>query len=121
VFELFANPLRMKDWYPEVDSVEIVSQQPLRYRMTAGGITGEMETTVLAPNEHIVTKSLPNAMGMSCEWDTRLSPTATGTRIVHTAHMKFSSPFLRFLMSLMDANKEELKTLESMKRYAESH
>jgi uncharacterized membrane protein len=121
VFELVANPLRTKDWYSEVDSIEILSKAPLRYRMNAGGGSGEMETTLLEPNQRVVTKTLTHSMGVSAEWDTRFSPTPTGTKIVHSARMNFSNPFLRFMTLLMDANKEELKTLEALKNYAETH
>lgn len=121
VFELVANPMKTKDWYSEIESVEILSEQPLRYRMTSGGVSGDMETTLLEPNQRVVTKTLAHAMGMSGEWDTRFSATATGTKIVHSARMNFSNPFLRFMTVIMDANQEEMKTLLALKRYAESH
>ncbi len=121
VFELVANPLKAKDWYSEVDSVEILTEQPLRYRMTSAGVSGDMETTLMEPNRRVVTKTLTHGMGMSGEWDTRFSATEAGTKIVHSARMNFSNPFLRFMTLIMDANQEEMKTLEALKKYAESH
>jgi uncharacterized protein YndB with AHSA1/START domain len=121
VFELVANPKKTKDWYAEVDSVEILSEQPLRYRMTAAGVSGDMETTLLEPNQRVVTKTLTHSMGVSGEWDTRFAASREGTKITHTARMNFSNPFLRFMTTFMDANQEEMKTLEALKKYAESH
>lgn len=121
VFALAADPLRTKDWFPEVEKVEILSQQPLRYRMSAAGMSSDMEVSLLVPNERMVVKTLSHPMGMSAEWDTRFAAAPEGTRIVHTARMNFSNPILRFLTIFMDAQEEEKRTLVALQKYAESH
>jgi len=121
VFDLVADPRRQKDWFSGVGTVEILSQQPLRYRISAGGATAEMESTFVDRPKRVVTRSLSHSMGMSGEWETAFEPTAGGTRVTHRARMNFTSPWLRAMTLVVDANKEELSTLEALKRYAESH
>jgi hypothetical protein len=121
LYELVANPARQKDWYGEGCQVEVISQNPLRYRVSMDGVSSEMETTLALPGERVVTKSLSHDMGISGLWDTRFIATPTGTRVEHTTKMKFSNPFLRFVTLILDVNEEERKTLLALKRYAEAH
>ncbi len=121
VYELVANPARQKDWYGEGCQVEILSQDPLRYRISMDGVSGEMETTLAVPGQRVVTKSLSHDMGISGVWDTRFLATPTGTRVEHTTKMKFANPFLRLMTLVLDVHEEERKTLAALKKYAEAH
>ncbi len=121
VFDLVADPRKQKDWFAGIDSIEILSESPLRYRMNAGGHAGEIEVTRLEPQRRVATKTLTHTMGMGGEWDTRFEAIPAGTRIHHEARLHFSNPLLRVMALVMDANQEELSTLVALKKYAESH
>lgn len=125
VFPLVADPKRTKEWWPDMGDVQILSENPLRYRVTAQGATSDMEHSLVEPNRRVLSKTLTPMMGVDGVWDTRFTAIPTGnpsgTRIDHQAQMTFHNPFLRFLTLIMDMNAEERKTLEALKQYAESH
>lgn len=80
-----------------------------------------MEVVSADPPRRIVTKSIEHDMGVDGLWDSTIIPTATGSRIEHKSTMQFHNPLLRVLTLFMDSNAEELKTLQAIKTYAESH
>lgn len=123
VFALVADPLAIQKWYPAVEKVEIVSQKPLRYRMTMGGTVGEMEEVERETPLHLVTKTVGDSMGMDGEWDFTVTPSGTpsgaGAKISETVVMKFHNPLMKAVASIMDGAAEERKVMELMKAYAE--
>ncbi|GAB4403764.1 MAG: hypothetical protein OHK0021_16370 [Bryobacter sp.] len=121
VFPLVADPKRTKEWWPDMGDVQILSENPLRYRVSASGATSDMEHSLVEPNRRVLSKTLTPMMGIDGVWDTRFSVIPSGARIDHQAQMTFHSPFLRFFTLVMDMNAEERKTLEALKKYAESH
>ena len=120
VFPLLADPNEIPKYWPGVEKIEILQRNPLRYRMIAKEGSGTMEVTTSDPPRHIVTKSIEHSMGVSGVWDTTISPTPTGSHLEHKTVMQIHNPMLRTLAMFMDASAEELKTLEAIKRYAES-
>lgn len=119
VFALVADPMAIQKWYPAVERVEILSEKPLRYRMTMGGTVGVMEEVERETPRHIVTKTVGDSMGMDGEWDFTVLPSGTGTRIDETVVMKFHNPLMKAMASILDGAAEERKVMEMMKAYAE--
>lgn len=120
VFPLLADPNEIAKYWPGVEKIEILQRNPLRYRMIAKEGSSTMEVTTSDPPRRIVTKSIEHSMGVSGVWDTTINPTPTGSHLDHKTVMQLHNPLLRTLAMFMDANAEELKTLEAIKRYAES-
>lgn len=119
VFALVSNPLEIPKWYPAVEKVEILSQKPLRYRMTMGGTVGEMEEVERESPMRLVTKTVGDSMGMDAEWDFSVTAAGSGTKIDEKVKMKFHSPWMRAAAAIMDGAAEERKVIALMKAYAE--
>lgn len=121
VYALMADPNEIPKYWPEVGKIEIIQQSPMRYRMVSPQGSGTMEVVSADPPRRIVTKSLEHSMGVDGLWDSTIIPTPTGSRIEHKSTMQFHNPLLRTMALFMDANAEEMKTLQAIKTYAESH
>jgi len=121
VYALMADPNEIPKYWPEVGKIEIIQQSPMRYRMVSPQGSGTMEVVSADPPRRIVTKSLEHSMGVDGLWDSTILPTPTGSRIEHKSTMQFHNPLLRTMALFMDANAEEMKTLQAIKTYAESH
>ncbi len=121
IYPLIADPNQIPKYYPGVEKVEILQQNPLRFRLTTKEGTGGMEITTAEAPRHIVSKSIDQPLGVSGVWDTTIIPTSTGSRIEHKSIVQLRNPLMRSFAMLMDAKAEELKVLEAIKRYAESH
>jgi uncharacterized protein YndB with AHSA1/START domain len=121
VYKLVADPNEIPKYWPEVGKIEIIQQSPMRYRMVSSEGSGTMEVVSADPPRRIVTKTIEHSMGVDGIWDTTIVPTPTGSRIDHKSVLQFHNPFLRTLAMFMNANAEEMKTLQAIKTYAESH
>jgi uncharacterized protein YndB with AHSA1/START domain len=125
VFAVLADMESIPKWSSEGGKdfkVVKVSDQPKRFRATMDGIESSWEILEEVPPRLMRSRMEAHTMGVSGEWRTEVAPADGGasSQIHHQVAMKFSNPWLRVLSRMMDANKEEAKTLEELKRYLES-
>lgn len=121
IFPLIADPTQIQKYYPEIGKIEILQQNPLRFRLTSKEATATMEITNAEAPSHVVSKTLDEPFGVSGVWDTTITPTPTGSRIQHITTLQFRNPLMRTMALFIDAKAEELQLLEKIKRYAEAH
>ena len=121
IYPLIADPNQIPKYYPGVQNVEIFQQNPLRFRLTTKEGTGSMEIATAEVPRHIISKSIDQPLGISGVWDTTITPSASGSRIDRKRVVQIPNPLMRSLAMLMDTKTDELKVLEAIKRYAESH
>lgn len=119
VYDTLVNAENLKKWAPEVLEVKRISENPLRFQSTSSQGDSEMEFFDLKPPTSLSSRMQVPSAGVEGTWHIEIQPTAQGSRVTSQGKMTMGNPFWRGLAMFMDANAEEMRTLESLKSYLE--
>jgi hypothetical protein len=72
------------------------------------------------PNKISSRMNMPT-MGVEGVWTITIEAAANGSRVTSNGTLQIKNALARGLAMFMDGNKEEAKTLQTMKTYLESH
>lgn len=121
LYEFLVNVENTPKWTPEIDKVEKVSENPLRFRVTSGSDATIMECYDLDPPRSFKSKMDMPSMGVSGVWHIRFEPKGSGTQLTSDAVLQLSNPLFRTMAKFMDGNAEEHKTLLQLKNYLDEN
>lgn len=126
VFAVVADMESISKWSSEAGGdikVQKISDQPKRYKALASGMESTWEILEEQPPRLLRSRMESHSLGVSGQWRTEIDPASGGaaSELRHHVTMHFSNPWMRVVSRMMDANKEEAKTLRELKQYLESH
>lgn len=122
VYDLLGNFEDMPKWAGgEITKVEKLDAEGMRYRCE--GAMGAVEYVWLKKERpgHLAARMLPNGIGVSGDWHITIEPVPAGSTIRSQMTLNMSNPWMRLLAKMGGASAEELKTLNQLKAYLESH
>jgi uncharacterized protein YndB with AHSA1/START domain len=122
VWALLSDPMKTSEWAgDEIVKVELLRPaEPRRYRYTGSMGSAIYEEVISDAPRRLKTRVIESDMGMGGQWDIRIEPAAGGSRVRVEMSMELSNPWFRLLASIMDASRQEEKTLLKLKRHLES-
>jgi uncharacterized protein YndB with AHSA1/START domain len=122
VFARISDPAGYRGWRPDLESVEILGTDPLRWRERSGGDVITYEATERSAPQRFVTRIADESLPFGGTWTWELQPQGTGTRVTITERGEVYNPLFRFmsrfvfsrtatmervLRQLQDANEDE--------------
>ncbi|HVL67453.1 MAG TPA: SRPBCC family protein [Vicinamibacterales bacterium] len=97
VFARISDPPGYPAWRREVDAVEVVSRDPLRWVERAGGDALTYEVAESTPARRFVTRIADPDLPFGGTWTYDLAPEGDGTRVTITERGEVYNPVFRFM------------------------
>ena len=97
VFARISDPATYRQWRPDLDSVEVISLDPLRWREKAGWDVISYEAVERAAPHRFVARIADKDLPFGGTWTWELRPESDGTRVTITEHGEVYNPIFRFL------------------------
>jgi len=118
VFHIIANqPERMAEWWPPIELQERVTPPPTNvgsvsryvYNMMGVKIKGEHEVLEMAPNQHLVVKTIS---GIDSQFDFHFTPSGSGTNLTIRVDYTLPGSVLGQLLNRLAIEKKNEQDLE---------
>jgi uncharacterized protein YndB with AHSA1/START domain len=97
VFARISDPARYREWRPDLDSVELLGSEPLRWREHSGGDAITYEEVERSAASRFVTRIADKDLPFGGTWTWELQPEGTGTRVTITERGEVYNPVFRFM------------------------
>jgi hypothetical protein len=97
VFARISDPAQYREWRPDLDSLELLRTDPLRWREQSGGDTITYETVERSAPRRFVTRIADENLPFGGTWTWELQPEGAGTRVTITERGEVYNPIFRFM------------------------
>ena len=97
VFARISDPARYREWRTDLDEVELLGSDPLRWRERSAGDTITYEATERRAPTRFVARIADRDLPFGGTWTWELQPAAAGTRVTITEHGEVYNPVFRFM------------------------
>ncbi len=97
VFARISDPAQYRQWRPDLDSVELLGTDPLRWREQSGGDTITYEAIERRAPRRFVTRIADEDLPFGGTWTWELEPEGAGTRVTITERGEVYNPIFRFM------------------------
>ena len=97
VFARISDPAQYRLWRPDLDSVEVLGTEPLRWREHSGGDTIAYEAIERSAPRRFVTRIADPDLPFGGTWTWELQPEGAGTRVTITERGEVYNPIFRFM------------------------
>lgn len=97
VFARISDPARYREWRTDLDDVELLGTDPLRWRERRAGDAITYEATERHAPRRFVTRIADPDLPFGGTWTWELQPDPAGTRVTITEHGEVYNPVFRFM------------------------
>lgn len=97
IFAVISDVRRYPEWRPDIRTVTVLSEQPLRWREDGTSGAVEFEVTEHADPSRQVTAIVSKDLPFGGRWEYDLAPHGSGTRLTITERGEVYNPIFRFM------------------------
>ena len=111
VFARISDPARYRQWRTDLEAIELLGTDPLRWRERSGGDTITYEAIERSAPTRFVTRIADPDLPFGGTWTWELRPDGTGTRVAITERGEVYNPVFRFMSRFVFSRTATMETV----------